>query len=106
MIAPDRTLDWYLTSVGQGRNVEHNQETFSACCPFVVSSQTQNAAVSRLGTRRDCALFVLAIMSTRQPYAGLRRKLVVGIDVGTTFSGISFCILDPGVAPVIQGVNR
>ena len=45
-------------------------------------------------------------MSARKPYAGTHRKLVVGIDVGTTFSGVSYCILDPDVVPVIRGVNR
>jgi hypothetical protein len=45
-------------------------------------------------------------MSTRPCYSGLRRKLVLGIDVGTTFSGVSYCILDPGVVPIIHGINR
>jgi molecular chaperone DnaK (HSP70) len=45
-------------------------------------------------------------MSTRKPYEGLSRGLVIGIDVGTTFSGVSYCILDPGTIPIIQGVNR
>ena len=45
-------------------------------------------------------------MPSRKPYAGPRRNLVVGIDVGMTFSGVSYSILDPGVVPVIQGVNR
>jgi hypothetical protein len=45
-------------------------------------------------------------MSARKPYAGSHRKLVVGIDVGTTLSGVSYCMLDPGVVLVIQGVNR
>ena len=44
-------------------------------------------------------------MSARPPYSG-QRKLVVGIDVGTTFGGVSYSILDPGIVPVIQGVNR
>ena len=44
--------------------------------------------------------------SSRGPYPGTSRKLVVGIDMGTTFSGVSYSILDPGVVPVIHGVNR
>lgn len=40
------------------------------------------------------------------PYSGISRKLVVAIDVGTTFSGVSYTILDPGVAPQIYNVNR
>jgi molecular chaperone DnaK (HSP70) len=43
---------------------------------------------------------------SRKPYSGSQRKLVIGIDVGTTFSGVSYSILDPGIVPVIQGVNR
>jgi hypothetical protein len=45
-------------------------------------------------------------MSPREVYVGESRKLILGIDVGTTFSGVSFTILDPGVVPVIHGVNR
>ncbi|KAF9524973.1 hypothetical protein CPB83DRAFT_871039 [Crepidotus variabilis] len=45
-------------------------------------------------------------MSNRQPYSGPFRKLVLAFDVGTTFSGISYCILDPGEVPVIRGVTR
>jgi hypothetical protein len=42
----------------------------------------------------------------RQPYSGAYRKLVLAFDVGTTFSGISYSILDPGLVPEIKGVNR
>jgi molecular chaperone DnaK (HSP70) len=45
-------------------------------------------------------------MSSRKPYAGSERKLILGIDIGTTFSGASFTVADPGVIPVVQGVNR
>ncbi|ESK91430.1 hypothetical protein Moror_2703 [Moniliophthora roreri MCA 2997] len=46
-------------------------------------------------------------MSTRPNYRGLRRKLVVAFDIGTTFSGASFAVLDPGLPPlaVIEGVT-
>ncbi|KAK7472084.1 hypothetical protein VKT23_000203 [Stygiomarasmius scandens] len=42
----------------------------------------------------------------RKPYHGLFRKLVIAFDVGTTFSGASFAILDPNEVPKIQGVTR
>ncbi|KAJ2913608.1 hypothetical protein MD484_g6805, partial [Candolleomyces efflorescens] len=42
----------------------------------------------------------------RIPYRGLRRKLVLAFDVGTTFSGVSYCVLDPGSVPEIKGVTR
>jgi hypothetical protein len=35
----------------------------------------------------------------RAPYVGDTRKLVVSIDVGTTFTAASFCILTPGEVP-------
>jgi hypothetical protein len=35
----------------------------------------------------------------RVPYSGETRKLVVAIDVGTTFTAASFCILEPGQEP-------
>ncbi|KAG2043917.1 hypothetical protein BDR03DRAFT_1047251 [Suillus americanus] len=45
-------------------------------------------------------------MFLREPYKGPTRKLVLAFDVGTTFSGVSYCILDPGEVPVIRGVAR
>ncbi|PBK62372.1 hypothetical protein ARMSODRAFT_604136 [Armillaria solidipes] len=42
----------------------------------------------------------------RKPYSGRHRKLVLSFDLGTTFSGISYSILDPGVVPEINGVTR
>jgi hypothetical protein len=45
-------------------------------------------------------------MQARQPYSGDERRLVLGIDVGTTYSGVSYAILDPGQIPEIKGVNR
>lgn len=43
---------------------------------------------------------------TREPYDGDRRRLVLAFDLGTTYSGISYSILDPGKVPEIHGVNR
>ncbi|PPQ74250.1 hypothetical protein CVT24_001151 [Panaeolus cyanescens] len=45
-------------------------------------------------------------MLTRSPYSGSQRKLVLAFDVGTTFSGVSYSILDPGEIPEIRGVTR
>ncbi|KAH7883407.1 hypothetical protein F5I97DRAFT_1981501 [Phlebopus sp. FC_14] len=45
-------------------------------------------------------------MLSRRPYHGLSRKLVLAFDVGTTYSGVSYAILDPGEVPKIQGVTR
>lgn len=46
------------------------------------------------------------IMSSLQPYQGPVRKLVVAMDVGTTYSGVAFAVLDPGEVPKISGVTR
>jgi hypothetical protein len=43
---------------------------------------------------------------TRKPYGGTTRSLVVALDVGTTFSGVSYAILEPGEVPKIHGVTR
>lgn len=44
--------------------------------------------------------------ATRLPHAGLSRELVMALDIGTSYSGVSFCLLDPGSVPQIQGVTR
>ncbi|KAJ7641928.1 hypothetical protein FB45DRAFT_901378 [Roridomyces roridus] len=43
--------------------------------------------------------------ATRQPHMGVR-TLVLGIDIGTTFSGISYSILEPGQVPIIKSITR
>ncbi|THV07338.1 hypothetical protein K435DRAFT_815567 [Dendrothele bispora CBS 962.96] len=43
---------------------------------------------------------------TRKPYTGSTRSLVVALDIGTTFSGVSYAILEPGEIPKIHGVTR
>ncbi|KAJ3815434.1 hypothetical protein F5876DRAFT_85802 [Lentinula aff. lateritia] len=45
-------------------------------------------------------------MLQRKPFAGTQQGLVLAIDVGTTYSGCSFSVLDPGVVPEIKGVTR
>ncbi|KAF8632108.1 hypothetical protein AX15_002039 [Amanita polypyramis BW_CC] len=41
-----------------------------------------------------------------KPYIGLRRRLIIAFDIGTTFSGVSYMLLVPGEPPVIQGVTQ
>ncbi|KIY51050.1 hypothetical protein FISHEDRAFT_37884 [Fistulina hepatica ATCC 64428] len=43
---------------------------------------------------------------TRKPYGGTQRSLVVALDIGTTFSGVSYAILEPGKIPQIHGITR
>lgn len=42
----------------------------------------------------------------RKPYSGPTRALVIALDVGTTFSGVSYAILEPGEVAKIHGVTR
>ena len=44
-------------------------------------------------------------MHNRKPYDG-PTKLVIAFDIGTTYSGASYCILERGQVPEILGVNR
>ncbi|TFY65066.1 hypothetical protein EVJ58_g2221 [Rhodofomes roseus] len=41
-----------------------------------------------------------------EPYKGRSRKLVIAIDIGTTYSGVSYCVLDPGEIPKVLSVTR
>ena len=41
-----------------------------------------------------------------EPYHGTNRKLVIAIDIGTTYSGVAYCILDPGETPKVLSVTR
>ncbi|VDB90855.1 unnamed protein product [Peniophora sp. CBMAI 1063] len=45
-------------------------------------------------------------MSNRKAYSGSQRRLVLALDLGTTFSGVSFAILDPGKVPKVHTVSR
>ncbi|KAI0310024.1 hypothetical protein OF83DRAFT_1071189 [Amylostereum chailletii] len=45
-------------------------------------------------------------MAHRRPYHGTKRRLVLGIDLGTTYSGVAYAILDPGLVPEINIVCR
>ena len=47
-----------------------------------------------------------AMSLKRKPYTGSTRQLVLAFDVGTTYSGISYCILQPGEIPEPRGVTR
>ena len=53
------------------------------------------------------AASLTSIMDTiRTQYSGLSRKLIVALDIGTTFSGAAYVLLDPGEIPQIQSVMR
>ena len=44
--------------------------------------------------------------TARARYSGPSRKLVVALDIGTTFSGAAYALLDPGEVPHVQSVIR
>ncbi|THH05876.1 hypothetical protein EW145_g4483 [Phellinidium pouzarii] len=39
-------------------------------------------------------------------YTGVSRQLVIAFDIGTTYSGVSYCLLDPGQEPKICNITR
>ena len=39
-------------------------------------------------------------------YSGSSRKLVVALDIGTTFSGAAYALLDPGEVPHIYPISH
>jgi hypothetical protein len=43
--------------------------------------------------------------SKRGPYAGDTKKLLVAVDIGTTFTAVSFSILEPGEPPKFHEVR-
>ena len=42
----------------------------------------------------------------RARYPGRSRKLVVAFDIGTSFSGAAYALLEPGEIPRIRSVKR
>ena len=64
-------------------------------------------------TPSDKAVAVGAISSYVERFVAVRargssssRKLVIGLDIGTTSSGVAYAFLDPGKVPQIQSVTR
>lgn len=48
----------------------------------------------------------IPFMSDPSIYLGISRRLVITLDIGTTFSGISYCILEHGEVPKVCNVSR
>jgi len=54
-----------------------------------------------------CRLALIPTMAPpRAPYSGPSRKLIVALDIGTTFSGAAYALLDPGQVPETRSVTR
>ena len=101
-------LRWSATPASDVIRVVEKLDTEILKCATHLATQLPTLHSQRdtaSGTGRSSNHLNSSIASTA-PYSGPQRKLVVGIDVGTTFSGVSYCILDPGVVPLVQGVNR
>jgi hypothetical protein len=47
-----------------------------------------------------------ASVNGRKAYTGPGRKLIMGFDVGTTYSGVAYSILENGKVPEIRTVTR
>ncbi|KAF8655879.1 hypothetical protein AX16_002864 [Volvariella volvacea WC 439] len=45
-------------------------------------------------------------MAEHRPYNGSQRRLVLAFEIGTTFSHVSYCLLNPGNPPEIRNVSR
>jgi hypothetical protein len=45
-------------------------------------------------------------MTERGPYTGTTKKLLVAVDIGTTFTAVSFSILEPGEKPQLFDVSN
>ena len=59
------------------------------------------------GCRAATVPALTPIMDKARPsYSGRFRKLVVALDIGTTFSGAAYALLDPGKVPQIRSVTR
>jgi hypothetical protein len=57
--------------------------------------------------RRSFSLLLDAMVNQdRSPWKGSTKKLVVSIDIGTTYTAASFCVLQPGVVPKFEEVRR
>jgi hypothetical protein len=41
----------------------------------------------------------------RGPYTGQTKKLLVSVDIGTTFTAVSFTLLHPGEVPAFHDVS-
>ena len=46
------------------------------------------------------------MVTARARYSGSSQKLIVALDIGTTFSGAAYALLDPGQVPEIRSVTR
>lgn len=67
---------------------------------------SQCLSVSPTSRTRVPSAIVVMHPSEQQPYNGESARLCLAFDIGTSFSSISYCILNPGQVPVIRNVNR
>ncbi|KAJ7021945.1 hypothetical protein C8F04DRAFT_1139529 [Mycena alexandri] len=56
--------------------------------------------------RRRVFRFLPSTMASRNTFSGSTRKCILGIDIGTTYAGMSYCLMEPGRIPEILPVTR
>lgn len=90
-----------------GRSKFHFQERHAAASFLPRSHEFQIVYRSLLLFTFTSSWPLMTVTSdTRKPYSGNTRSLVLAFDVGTTFSGVSYAILEPNEIPMIHGVTR
>ena len=62
--------------------------------------------INHINGRSGVCFFKNELSTCKQLYSGFSRKLVVALDIGTTFSGAAYALLDPGEVPQIRSVTR
>lgn len=99
------------------QTVSRCQEVVASCCklkrnvvalacatieysPYYIPSEWSHFPVNQGPSHQK------TVMPPLQPFGGPCRKLILAFDVGTTFSGVAYSLLDPGEVPKIQGVTR
>ena len=70
------------------------EETLKVSCCWTIANPVR------------CFSLTLIMDTTRARYSGPSRKLVIALDIGTTFSGAAYAFLDPGHVPQIRSVTR
>src|SRR6267154_760760 len=95
-----------------GRRLVRERERSASLCAYAFRFNTPLRfdlfslfSLSLCHTIRRSPLMTITT-DTRKPYGGNKRSLVLAFDVGTTFSGVSYAILEPDEIPKIHGVTR
>ena len=90
----------------EGSKVEHDGQTLNVDQHLPVVEEDLPSKEVNLNTRIEVQTKGnRRLPLNRKSYTGDTR-LVVGFDIGTTWSGISYCIPEQGQVPEVHAVNR